>query len=216
MEWWLLAFAIPPPSQVPVSKFHELRYNVALILKEMNNLEKRSILQIQDWEAKGAAAEKLVPSLLMITAIPRRRSVCIWKVFELLICWLYHLKVDNGAAEDEALRHTLCAYIDTHCIYINTYLSKHLNSKCISVCPKLNILVSLRHSRLVQKTSRVPSHRVLLASGAQSQSLSLTWASVMWGRQSGDGTFCSHTAGRRAALPAEGMKLSIDFYPYFH
>lgn len=35
-------------SQVPVSKFHELRYNVALILKEMNNLEKRSILQIQD------------------------------------------------------------------------------------------------------------------------------------------------------------------------
>lgn len=34
--------------QVPVSKFHELRYNVALILKEMNNLEKRSILQIQD------------------------------------------------------------------------------------------------------------------------------------------------------------------------
>lgn len=34
--------------EVPVSKFHELRYNVALILKEMNNLEKRSILQIQD------------------------------------------------------------------------------------------------------------------------------------------------------------------------
>lgn len=34
--------------QVPVSKFQELRYNVALILKEMNNLEKRSILQIQD------------------------------------------------------------------------------------------------------------------------------------------------------------------------
>lgn len=35
--------------QVPVSKFQELRYNVALILKEMNDLEKRSILQIQDW-----------------------------------------------------------------------------------------------------------------------------------------------------------------------
>ncbi|CAB1447470.1 unnamed protein product [Pleuronectes platessa] len=34
--------------EVPVSKFQELRYNVALILKEMNNLEKRSILQIQD------------------------------------------------------------------------------------------------------------------------------------------------------------------------
>lgn len=35
--------------QVPVSKFQELRYNVALILKEMNDLEKRNILQIQDW-----------------------------------------------------------------------------------------------------------------------------------------------------------------------
>ncbi|XP_036932824.1 COMM domain-containing protein 5 [Acanthopagrus latus] len=34
--------------EVPVSKFQELRYNVALILKEMNDLEKRSILQIQD------------------------------------------------------------------------------------------------------------------------------------------------------------------------
>ena len=34
--------------QVPVSKFQELRYNVALILKEMNDLEKRSILKIQD------------------------------------------------------------------------------------------------------------------------------------------------------------------------
>lgn len=41
-------FSVLPPPQVPVSKFHELRYNVALILKEMNNLEKRSILQIQD------------------------------------------------------------------------------------------------------------------------------------------------------------------------
>lgn len=34
--------------QVPVSKFQELRYNVALILKEMNDLEKRSVLKIQD------------------------------------------------------------------------------------------------------------------------------------------------------------------------
>lgn len=34
--------------EVPVSKFQELRYNVALILKEMNDLEKRNILQIQD------------------------------------------------------------------------------------------------------------------------------------------------------------------------
>ncbi|XP_007242402.3 COMM domain-containing protein 5 isoform X1 [Astyanax mexicanus] len=33
--------------EVPVSKFQELRYNVALILKEMNDLEKRSILKIQ-------------------------------------------------------------------------------------------------------------------------------------------------------------------------
>ncbi|NP_001158673.1 COMM domain containing 5 [Oncorhynchus mykiss] len=34
--------------EVPVSKFQELRYNVALILKEMNDLEKRSVLSIQD------------------------------------------------------------------------------------------------------------------------------------------------------------------------
>ncbi|KAK2849505.1 hypothetical protein Q5P01_009339 [Channa striata] len=34
--------------EVPISKFHDLRYNVALILKEMNDLEKRSILKIQD------------------------------------------------------------------------------------------------------------------------------------------------------------------------
>ncbi|XP_077466440.1 COMM domain-containing protein 5-like [Stigmatopora argus] len=34
--------------EVPTAKFHELRYNVALILKEMNDLEKRSILKIQD------------------------------------------------------------------------------------------------------------------------------------------------------------------------
>ncbi|KAM9376760.1 COMM domain-containing protein 5 isoform 1-T1 [Pholidichthys leucotaenia] len=34
--------------EVPMSKFQELRYNVALILKEMNNLEKRSILKIQN------------------------------------------------------------------------------------------------------------------------------------------------------------------------
>ncbi|NXE86871.1 COMD5 protein, partial [Menura novaehollandiae] len=34
--------------EVPVAKFQELRYNVALILKDMNDLEKRSILKIQD------------------------------------------------------------------------------------------------------------------------------------------------------------------------
>ncbi|XP_042336133.1 COMM domain-containing protein 5 [Sceloporus undulatus] len=34
--------------EVPVAKFQEFRYNVALILKEMNDLEKRSFLQIQD------------------------------------------------------------------------------------------------------------------------------------------------------------------------
>uniref|UniRef100_A0A8C4UBQ9 COMM domain-containing protein 5 n=1 Tax=Falco tinnunculus TaxID=100819 RepID=A0A8C4UBQ9_FALTI len=34
--------------EVPVSKFQELRYNIALILKEMNDLEKWSILKIQD------------------------------------------------------------------------------------------------------------------------------------------------------------------------
>ncbi|XP_044060270.1 COMM domain-containing protein 5 [Siniperca chuatsi] len=34
--------------EVPVSKFQGLRYNVALILKEMNDLERRSILKIQN------------------------------------------------------------------------------------------------------------------------------------------------------------------------
>ncbi|XP_077984474.1 COMM domain-containing protein 5-like [Glandiceps talaboti] len=34
--------------EVPVSKFHELRYNVSYVLKEMEDLEKRSILKIQD------------------------------------------------------------------------------------------------------------------------------------------------------------------------
>ncbi|KAL1261255.1 hypothetical protein QQF64_006520 [Cirrhinus molitorella] len=34
--------------EVPVVKFQELRYNVSLILKEMNDVEKRSILKIQD------------------------------------------------------------------------------------------------------------------------------------------------------------------------
>ncbi|KAK3099200.1 hypothetical protein FSP39_000932 [Pinctada imbricata] len=34
--------------KVPVSKFHELRYNVAYVLKEMEDLEKRNILKIQD------------------------------------------------------------------------------------------------------------------------------------------------------------------------
>ncbi|KAF7707199.1 COMM domain-containing protein 5 [Silurus meridionalis] len=34
--------------EVPMSKFQELRYNVTLILKEMNDLEKRSVLKIQD------------------------------------------------------------------------------------------------------------------------------------------------------------------------
>ncbi|XP_033103753.1 COMM domain-containing protein 5-like [Anneissia japonica] len=34
--------------EVPVSKFHELRYNVSYLLKEMEEMEKRSILKIQD------------------------------------------------------------------------------------------------------------------------------------------------------------------------
>lgn len=34
--------------EVPISKFNELRYNVAYVLKEMEELEKRSILKIQD------------------------------------------------------------------------------------------------------------------------------------------------------------------------
>lgn len=34
--------------EVPVSKFHELRYSVSSVLKEMEELEKRSILKIQD------------------------------------------------------------------------------------------------------------------------------------------------------------------------
>jgi len=31
-----------------LSKFHELRYNVAYVLKEMEDIEKKSILKIQD------------------------------------------------------------------------------------------------------------------------------------------------------------------------
>ncbi|XP_029958388.1 COMM domain-containing protein 5 [Salarias fasciatus] len=34
--------------EVPVSRFQDLRYNVASILKEMNDLEKRTVLRIQD------------------------------------------------------------------------------------------------------------------------------------------------------------------------
>ena len=34
--------------QIPVSKFHELRYSVAYVLKEMEDLEKRNILKLQD------------------------------------------------------------------------------------------------------------------------------------------------------------------------
>lgn len=34
--------------KVPVSQFHQLRYNVAYVLKEMEDLEKKSILKIQD------------------------------------------------------------------------------------------------------------------------------------------------------------------------
>ena len=34
--------------QVSVSKFHELRYNVTYVLKEMEDLEKRNILKIGD------------------------------------------------------------------------------------------------------------------------------------------------------------------------
>lgn len=34
--------------EVPVSQFHQLRYSVAYVLKQMEELEKRSILKIQD------------------------------------------------------------------------------------------------------------------------------------------------------------------------
>lgn len=34
--------------EVSLSKFHELRYNVAYVLKEMEDIEKKSILKIQD------------------------------------------------------------------------------------------------------------------------------------------------------------------------
>ncbi|CAI8051104.1 COMM domain-containing protein 5 [Geodia barretti] len=34
--------------EIPVSKFHELRYSVAYVLKEMEDLEKRNILKLQD------------------------------------------------------------------------------------------------------------------------------------------------------------------------
>ncbi len=34
--------------EMPVEKFHELRYNVAYVIKEMESVEKKSILKIQD------------------------------------------------------------------------------------------------------------------------------------------------------------------------
>ena len=34
--------------EVPVTQFHQLRYCVAYVLKQMEGLEKRSILKIQD------------------------------------------------------------------------------------------------------------------------------------------------------------------------
>ena len=34
--------------QVTVSQFHELRYSVAYVLKEMEDLENRNILKLQD------------------------------------------------------------------------------------------------------------------------------------------------------------------------
>ena len=34
--------------QVPISQFHEMRYSVAYVLKEMEDLEKRNILKLQD------------------------------------------------------------------------------------------------------------------------------------------------------------------------
>lgn len=41
--WYVIFFLL----QVPVSRFHELRYNVAFVLKEMEDLEKRSILKLE-------------------------------------------------------------------------------------------------------------------------------------------------------------------------
>ena len=35
-------------SQVPAHKFHELRYNVTSVLKEMQELEKRNILKMKN------------------------------------------------------------------------------------------------------------------------------------------------------------------------
>lgn len=94
---------------MPVSKFHELRYNVALILKEMNNLEKRSILQIQDWETKCAAAEKTAPIFP-----DDLRNKGLWAGGQHVItatCWLDYLNVYSDVTEDRAMRHTLCVYV---------------------------------------------------------------------------------------------------------
>ncbi|CAL9706407.1 unnamed protein product [Knipowitschia caucasica] len=46
--WMKLSDGSHKQFEVPVSRFQELRYNVALILKEMNHLEKRNVLKIQD------------------------------------------------------------------------------------------------------------------------------------------------------------------------
>ena len=34
--------------EVPLSQFHELRYNVALVLKEMDGVEQKNIFKIKD------------------------------------------------------------------------------------------------------------------------------------------------------------------------
>lgn len=57
--WW------PVSLQVPVSRFHELRYNVAFVLKEMEDLEKRSILKLE-W---GGCS-----------------YVCVWTCFDYILC----------------------------------------------------------------------------------------------------------------------------------
>ena len=38
---------------MPVNRFQELRYSVASVLKEMEDLEKRNVLKIDTWSNTG-------------------------------------------------------------------------------------------------------------------------------------------------------------------
>ena len=63
--------------QVPVAKFHELRYNVAFVLKEMEDLEKRNILKIKDWHSLQHLVAIIIVNILAVA----NYQLVIWNEF---------------------------------------------------------------------------------------------------------------------------------------